>query len=218
MQTRSTRGAICTVLLSCRRVGAAAQVAQAGRIVLLSFHQPSPAMFELLDRAFLMARGHVLFCGQPGAAPGFLAKAGAPCPPHTAVAEHMLSAVSDPAMLAALMAHAAEHGPFAGIAAVRAAAGPLSSVGFWGFLGFLRGGIAQMRNAPGGKMLRSASAGGQRWGSSNGVAAGPGLPAVLCCFATALSRTRIALPQRGTEVGLRMMGCAVLCCIAGSVV
>ena len=28
----------------------------AGRIVLLSFHQPSPAMFSLLDRAFLMAQ------------------------------------------------------------------------------------------------------------------------------------------------------------------
>ena len=95
------------------------QVAQAGRIVLLSFHQPSPAMFDLLDRAFLMACGHVLFCGEPGAAAAHLAKAGLPCPQHTAVAEHMLSAVSDPAMLAALMAHAHVHGPFAGIAAVR---------------------------------------------------------------------------------------------------
>ena len=44
------------------------QVAQTGRIVLLSFHQPSPAMYELLDRAFLMAKGHIVFCGEPGAA------------------------------------------------------------------------------------------------------------------------------------------------------
>ena len=44
------------------------QVAQAGRIVLLSFHQPSPAMYELLDRVFLMSKGHVVFCGEPGAA------------------------------------------------------------------------------------------------------------------------------------------------------
>ena len=44
------------------------QVAQAGRIVLLSFHQPSPAMYELLDRAFLMSKGHVVFCGEPSAA------------------------------------------------------------------------------------------------------------------------------------------------------
>ena len=43
-------------------------MAKAGRIVLLSFHQPSPAMYELLDRAFLMSKGHVVFCGEPGAA------------------------------------------------------------------------------------------------------------------------------------------------------
>ena len=36
--------------------------------MLLSFHQPSPAMYELLDRAFLMSKGHVVFCGEPGAA------------------------------------------------------------------------------------------------------------------------------------------------------
>ena len=44
------------------------QVAQAGRIVLLSFHQPSPAMYDMLDRAFLMSKGHIVFCGEPGAA------------------------------------------------------------------------------------------------------------------------------------------------------
>ncbi|CAK0784412.1 hypothetical protein CVIRNUC_007616 [Coccomyxa viridis] len=54
------------------------QVAQTGRIVMLSFHQPSPAMYELLDRAFLMSKGHVVFCGEPGAAYEHFEHAGMP--------------------------------------------------------------------------------------------------------------------------------------------
>ena len=34
----------------------ATQVASAGRAVLLSVHQPSPAMFALLDRVLLLAQ------------------------------------------------------------------------------------------------------------------------------------------------------------------
>ena len=95
------------------------QVAQAGRIVMLSFHQPSPAMYELLDRVFLMARGHMVYSGEPAAAYGHFERAGLPCPGHTAVAEHMLSSVSDPASLQTLMAYVEAKGPHAGIAAVR---------------------------------------------------------------------------------------------------
>jgi hypothetical protein len=40
-----------------------AQVAGEGRIVLLSYHQPSPAMFSLLDRAHLMAQVRGSCCG-----------------------------------------------------------------------------------------------------------------------------------------------------------
>ena len=80
-------------------------VASAGRIVLLSFHQPSPAMFDLLDRVFLMARGHVLYSGRPDGAAAWLASAGAPPPANTAVAEHMLAAVSDPRLRDPLLAH-----------------------------------------------------------------------------------------------------------------
>jgi energy-coupling factor transporter ATP-binding protein EcfA2 len=49
------------------------QVASSGgRIVLLSFHQPSPAMFSLLDRAYLMAQVGAAswLAGQRGAAEG----------------------------------------------------------------------------------------------------------------------------------------------------
>ncbi|EFN53179.1 hypothetical protein CHLNCDRAFT_136987 [Chlorella variabilis] len=80
------------------------QVAGDGRIVLLSYHQPSPAMFTLLDRAYLMAQGHCLFSGPPSAAEGWFASMGLPCPVDTAIAEHMLDAVSTPASLQQLLA------------------------------------------------------------------------------------------------------------------
>ncbi|KAK9811462.1 hypothetical protein WJX72_004287 [[Myrmecia] bisecta] len=81
------------------------QVAAAGRIVLLSFHQPSPAMFSLLDQALLMADGRLVFTGSPVGAEPFFAQAGLPVPGHTPVAEHMLNCVSDPAMLSQLLAY-----------------------------------------------------------------------------------------------------------------
>lgn len=80
------------------------QVASGGRIVLLSFHQPSPAMFNLLDRAYLMAQGYCIFSGPPAAAEPWFAQRGLPCPVGTAIAEHMLDSVSDPATLAQLLA------------------------------------------------------------------------------------------------------------------
>ena len=61
------------------------QVASGGRIVLLSFHQPSPAMFSLLDRTFLMAAGHCIFSGGPAAAEPWFAARGLPCPVGRAV-------------------------------------------------------------------------------------------------------------------------------------
>lgn len=97
----------------------ASQVGQAGRVVMLSFHQPSPAMYELLDRVFLMARGHMVYSGEPAAAYGHFERAGLPCPGHTAIAEHMLASVSDPVTLQTLMAYVEAKGPHAGIAAVR---------------------------------------------------------------------------------------------------
>lgn len=86
---------------------------------MLSFHQPSPAMYELLDRVFLMARGHMVYSGEPAAAYGHFERAGLPCPGHTAIAEHMLASVSDPVTLQTLMAYVEAKGPHAGIAAVR---------------------------------------------------------------------------------------------------
>ena len=66
---------------------------------MLSFHQPSPSMFALLDVALVIAQGSVAFRGPPAAAGTFMAARGLPCPEGMALAEHMLHAVSDPASL-----------------------------------------------------------------------------------------------------------------------
>ena len=88
-------------------------MADTGRIVMLSFHQPSPAMFDLLDRAFLMASGRVVFTGPPAAAEEYFQRAGVPCPSRTTIAEHMLNAVSYPEHLRRLLAHVDSFGPAA---------------------------------------------------------------------------------------------------------
>lgn len=52
--------------------------------------QPSPAMFALLDRAYLLVGGMCVFGGPPVAAGDHFAVHGLPCPEGTPVAEHML--------------------------------------------------------------------------------------------------------------------------------
>lgn len=71
------------------------QVARAGRIVLLSSHQPSPPMFALLDRAYLLAGGVCVFAGPPDAVRPRFAALGLPCPAEEAPAERMLEVGRD---------------------------------------------------------------------------------------------------------------------------
>lgn len=79
------------------------RLAVSGRIVLLSFHQPSPAMFSLLDNVFLLAQGKCVFSGSPHAVEPHFARLGLPCPPNVGVAEHMLHATCDPETLPILL-------------------------------------------------------------------------------------------------------------------
>lgn len=65
-------------------------MAAAGRIVLLSVHQPSPPMFALLDRAYLLAAGACMFSGPPADVEAAFAALGLPRPPGSAPADHML--------------------------------------------------------------------------------------------------------------------------------
>ena len=74
------------------------QIARAGRIVVLSIHQPSPQMFSTLDLCYLMCRGQIAFTGRPADAEGFLLSAGLPCPRGTPAAEHLLTVASEPSL------------------------------------------------------------------------------------------------------------------------
>ncbi len=78
-------------------------VANSGRIVMLSFHQPSPAMFNLLDRCFLMAQGRCVFSGAPKEVEAHFAGIGLPVPAGVGAAEHMLHCACDPASLPTLL-------------------------------------------------------------------------------------------------------------------
>ena len=78
-------------------------IAASGRIVLLSFHQPSPAMFHLLDRVMLLAQGRCVYTGDPLSANDYFANIGLPCPVGTGMAEHMLSCASDSDVLPVLL-------------------------------------------------------------------------------------------------------------------
>lgn len=81
-------------------------VARSGRIVILTFHQPSPSMFNLLDQAILLAQGKCIYKGDPLNADKFFASIGYPCPELVALSEHMLSCVSDLDTLPKLIASA----------------------------------------------------------------------------------------------------------------
>ena len=79
-------------------------VAKSGRIVILSFHQPSPSMFSLLDRCFLLAQGTCIFSGPPSAVDAHFASIGLPRSPEEGVAEHMLHCACNPSSLPHLLA------------------------------------------------------------------------------------------------------------------
>ena len=72
-------------------------------------------------------QGHCIFSGPPSAADNWFAQRGLPCPVGTAVAEHMLDAVSDPASLEQLLRlHSKDQqqqqlGPYSGSAAAAGA-------------------------------------------------------------------------------------------------
>ena len=89
----------------------AVQMARSKRIVVLSMHQPSPAMFSLLDKCFLVVQGNIAFAGRPCEAESFLLSAGVPCPEGQAVAEHLLAVAMDPVLRECLLEFVEQNGP-----------------------------------------------------------------------------------------------------------
>ncbi|GIL81943.1 hypothetical protein Vretifemale_10888 [Volvox reticuliferus] len=86
----------------------------AGRVVIASMHQPSPALFAALDSVLLMAAGRVAAAGTPGNMAALLAAAAVPLPPTDVhIAEHLLDLVISGSTQAAQLCdwHDANGGP-----------------------------------------------------------------------------------------------------------
>ncbi|GMH35874.1 hypothetical protein BSKO_03742 [Bryopsis sp. KO-2023] len=78
-------------------------ISEHGRLVMLSMHQPSPAMFNMLDKVLLLAYGFPIFNGPPSEVDAFFKSYGRPVPRGINPAEHMLAVVSHPESLVALL-------------------------------------------------------------------------------------------------------------------
>ncbi|KAL4857919.1 ATP-binding cassette sub-family G member 2 [Chlorella vulgaris] len=78
-------------------------VAARGRVVVASLHQPSRDVFHSLDQVVLMGHGRMLYMGAPSDAEAWFEQRGLPCPPGTAIAEHMLKVASDAAAIRHLL-------------------------------------------------------------------------------------------------------------------
>jgi len=71
------------------------KLARNGRMVFLSLHQPSEAVFNELDKVLLLARGHSIYCGDADGVRQYFSDMGFPCPPTTSnIADHILEVVS----------------------------------------------------------------------------------------------------------------------------
>ena len=79
------------------------QVAEGGRVVVASLHQPSKDMYYALDKVMLMGHGRLLYMGKPEEANEYMQSAGVPCPHNAATAEHMLQVASNPESIVAML-------------------------------------------------------------------------------------------------------------------
>lgn len=78
-------------------------IGSAGRLVVISLHQPTPEMINMLDQLLLLAKGFQIYLGKPQRAPQFFADRGFACPAGTSIAEYLLKTVSNNATLIPLL-------------------------------------------------------------------------------------------------------------------
>ena len=86
-------------------------VAESGCIVMLSLHQPSPAIFNMLDTVFLLSNGHCMYHGAPDRVEEYFSSIGVQKPPGDGVAEFMLECASDKSFVASLIASSDHSNP-----------------------------------------------------------------------------------------------------------
>ncbi|CAD5325866.1 unnamed protein product [Arabidopsis thaliana] len=71
------------------------RIAQSGSIVIMSIHQPSARIVELLDRLIILSRGKSVFNGSPASLPGFFSDFGRPIPEKENISEFALDLVRE---------------------------------------------------------------------------------------------------------------------------
>jgi ABC-2 type transporter len=76
------------------------------RVLVTSIHQPSHAIFSMLDRLLLLAEGTTVFSGPAAQLEGALARASLPSPPNTPTADWLLAIVNEPEKMDRLVASA----------------------------------------------------------------------------------------------------------------
>ncbi|XP_004293165.1 PREDICTED: ABC transporter G family member 13-like isoform X2 [Fragaria vesca subsp. vesca] len=69
-------------------------IAQDGRTVISSIHQPSSEVFALFDDLVLLSGGQTVYSGQANKAVEFFAKAGVPCPSRRNPSDHFLRCIN----------------------------------------------------------------------------------------------------------------------------
>ncbi|KAJ4902210.1 ABC transporter G family member 19 [Raphanus sativus] len=69
------------------------RIAQSGSIVVMSIHQPSTRIIELLDRLIILSQGKNVFSGSPASLPHFLSKLGHTIPEKENIIEFALDLV-----------------------------------------------------------------------------------------------------------------------------
>ncbi|KAL6202752.1 hypothetical protein ACLB2K_026457 [Fragaria x ananassa] len=69
-------------------------IAQDGRTVISSIHQPSSEVFALFDDLVLLSGGQTVYSGQANKAVEFFAKAGIPCPSRRNPSDHFLRCIN----------------------------------------------------------------------------------------------------------------------------
>ena len=91
-------------------------ICNGGRTVILSMHQPTPAMLDMLDQVLLLAKGFQVYLGPPAEAAGFFKRHGFGQEDKTThIAEHMLEVVSSEQNLIPLL-ESIYHGKSDGVA------------------------------------------------------------------------------------------------------
>ena len=72
------------------------KLARNGRMVFVTIHQPSETIFKKLDKVLLLAKGRLIFLGQPKEVAPTFAACGYLCPETDNIADYILEVVSEP--------------------------------------------------------------------------------------------------------------------------